>query len=119
PLATRTPGAAGARRSPRRLISPVLKTFLDDPPEDAVWEFEHRSAAHVQCELFQFGEARSGELVCEGSGGESEVAAQARGQAFQEAGGLCAAGRFEFSADLEASPCCPVEKFAVVGRSYQ
>src|SRR5882724_5229624 len=78
--ADRRTRAAGAPRSPRRLVAPVLKAFLHDTPQVTVRQLQHRSAAHVQGELFQLSEAGSGQLIGKGSGGEAEVSAQPGGK---------------------------------------
>ena len=94
----------------------MLQTFLDDLPEVAVGEFEDCSATHVESELFQFGEASSRKFVRQSARGKSEITTQPGGEAFEKARRLSTARWLEFGADLEASPCCPVEKLAVVCR---
>jgi hypothetical protein len=70
----------------------VLKPLSHDSTQVRVRKFKHRATADVQGELFEFGEARSRELVGQRAGGEAKVAAQPRGQLLQETRGLRTAG---------------------------
>ena len=107
----------GAVRSQRSHGLALLQALPHDVVEPPVRQGQYIATHDVQCELLDFGIARSCELVRESAGRLTETAAEPHPKPFEELRCLRARGRFQRHSKLKPAPCGPVEQFTVVGRT--